>query len=205
MPPSLRNWSWSKCRHLHPLLTSWRAKCKARFEARVRGTPLRPLVKPFCQTVSRLLRQTVSSNRSIKSKMFWKRRVLNSRPPAPQSNAITIRPRRPPHSTILHPFTNYFCKFNFVQSTSTRLFFVSMVNTFMLTLQSSKSRIVYLLIFKVKLDNYGRLFFVWRELTTILLTWKRKLFFLSGTKLIEISSMDCNWYEICLSNHLDLS
>ena len=29
------------------------------------------------------------------SKMFWKRRGLNSRPPTPQSNAITIRPRCP--------------------------------------------------------------------------------------------------------------
>ena len=65
---------------------------KVRFEARVRGTPVKPLVKPFRQTVSRLLRQTISSNRSIKSKMFWKRRGLNSQPPAPQSNAITIRP-----------------------------------------------------------------------------------------------------------------
>ena len=88
--------SWSKCRHLHPPLTSWSAKRKAR----VRGTPVKPLVKPFRQTISRLLRQTVSSNRSIKSKMFWKQRGLNSQPPAPQSNAITIRPRCPPSFCI---------------------------------------------------------------------------------------------------------
>ena len=91
--------SWSKRRHLHPTLTSWSAKRDLKREAWVQGTPVKPLVKPFRQTVSCLLRQTVSSNRSIKSKMFWKRRGLNSQPPTPQSNAITIRPRRPPCSS----------------------------------------------------------------------------------------------------------
>ena len=45
-------------------------------------------VKPFLVSSIKQFRQTVPLNH----KCFWKRRGLNSWPPAPQSNAITIRP-----------------------------------------------------------------------------------------------------------------
>ena len=60
------------------------------------------ILKPFRQTVSCLLCPTGRSNHSIKSKMNWKHRGLNSRLPMPQTNAITISPWRPPLFAIFH-------------------------------------------------------------------------------------------------------